>query len=380
MKAHPFILNFFMLLGLTILSGCGMVQTMSIKTVPFGEKDGKHVDLFILENENGLKAKITNYGGIVTEMHVPDCEGNRADVVLGFSHLHGYLEGHPYFGAIVGRVANRIGKGRFTLDGKEYTLATNNGPNHLHGGEQGFDKKLWNAEPFLSDDGPALKLTCLSPDGEEGYPGNLTVTVVYTLTQSDELKVEMTAETDKPTPVNLAHHSYWNLKGHDQGTILDHELMINADHYTPTDKTLIPTGELAPLDDTPYDFQEPKTIGRDIMKLPGNPASGNPGGYDVNFVLRGQEGVLKLAAKAYEPKSGRVLEVYTTEPGVQFYSGNFLDGTLMGKGGALYEKHQGFCLETQHFPDSINKPEWPSIVLEPGDKYLHVMIHKFSTE
>jgi galactose mutarotase-like enzyme len=367
-------------LCLLLSLGCGMVQTMSIRTVPFGEVEGMNADLFILENENGLKVKITNYGAIVTEMHVPDRDGKRADVVLGFNHIQGYLRGHPYFGAIVGRVANRIGQGRFVLDGREYTLAANNGPNHLHGGKKGFDKKIWNAEPLLSDEGPALKLTCFSPDGEEGYPGNLTATVVYTLTQSDELKIEMTAETDRPTPVNLASHSYWNLEGHDRGRILDHELMINADHHTPTDGTLIPTGELAPVKDTPYDFQEPKAIGRDIMKLRGDPGTGNPGGYDINFVLKGREGALRLAARAYEPRSGRVLEVYTTEPGVQFYSGNYLDGTITGKGGALYAKHQGFCLETQHFPDSINKPEWPSIVLEPGETYRHVMIHKFYTD
>jgi len=365
------------LLGASLL-GCTGTLHMRIGKQTFGEIDGKTVDLYTLTNSSGATARITNYGCIVTELHVPDRDGNLADVVLGFDRLDGYLGKHPYFGAIVGRVANRIAKGRFSLDDKNYTLAVNNGPNHLHGGLRGFDKVLWDAEAHDTADGPALTLTYLSADGEEGYPGNLKTTVVSTLTHANQLKIEMTAETDAPTPVNMANHSYWNLSGHDSGDILGHQLCLNADSYTPTDEWLIPTGAFAPVEGTPFDFRKPKTIGADIARIPGNPEMNNPGGFDTNFVLNGENGGLKLAARVVEPGSGRVMEVFTTEPGVQFYSGNFLDGSVTGKGGAVYEQRNGFCLETQHFPDSINKPGWPTVVLRPGKTYRHVVVYAFS--
>lgn len=344
----------------------------SIVEEDWGRANGKGVKLFTLTNANGLTAKITNFGAIITEFHVPDRDGELGDIVLGFNSLEKYQAEHPYFGAIVGRVANRIAEGEFELDGEQYTLATNNPPNHLHGGDEGFDKKVWDAEPMETDQGPALRLTYRSPAGEEGYPGNLTTTVVYTLTHDNELRMEMTAETDEPTILNLANHSYWNLAGHDSGDILDHVLMLNADRYTPTDETLIPTGEIAPVEGTPFDFTQPKEIGRDIDEV--------EGGYDVNFVINGQAGQRRLAARAYSPASGRVMEVHTTQPGVQLYTGNFLDGSNVGKGGAVYEKHAAFCLETQHFPDSINQPDFPSIVLRPGETFRHVTVHTFSTQ
>ena len=352
-----------------------------IQRTDWGQVNEKAVYLYTLTNDNGVVAKITNYGAILTELHVPDRNGVKADVVLGFDNLNGYLAGHPYFGCIVGRVANRIAGGRFTLNGKQYTLATNDGPNHLHGGEKGFDKKVW----AVTDEGQAVgeaALTIASPDGEEGYPGALTASVTYTLTNEDTLKVEMHASTDAATIVNLANHSYWNLAGHDAGDILRHELTLNADKYTPTDATLIPTGEIAPVAGTPYDFATPKTIGADIDKLPGV-GKEEAGGYDINFVLNGESRQMKLAAVATDPGSGRTMEVHTTEPGVQFYSGNFLDGSSQGKGGAVYNKYTGFCLETQHYPDAINKtgqPGWSSVVLRPGETYSHKISFQFSAE
>ncbi len=345
---------------------------MNITRTDFGKtSDGEAVELFTLANDNGLVAKVTSFGAILTEMHVPDRSGKLADVALGFGALDGYLAKHPYFGATVGRVANRTSRGRFTLDGREYTLATNNGGNHLHGGNVGFDKAVWKAEEVQTPDAPALKLTHLSPDGDEGYPGDLSVAAVYSLNNDGELKIEMTATTNKPTPVNLVNHSYWNLAGQDAGDILSHEMMINADSYTPVDDKLIPTGDVAPVAGTPLDFRKPNAIGARIDQT--------TGGYDHNFVLNGEIGRMKLAAKAYESESGRVMEVHTTEPGVQFYSGNFLDGSITGKDGAVYNKHAGFCLETQHFPDSANRPEFPSIILRPGQTYRHEMVHKFYT-
>jgi aldose 1-epimerase len=348
---------------------CGE-EKMSIKKQVFGKtEDGKSVESYTLTNANGLKAEIITYGGIVTSLQIPDRNGKLADIVLGCDSVDDYATKSPYFGALIGRFGNRIAKGKFTLNGVEYTLATNDGPNHLHGGKKGFDKVVWTAKAMETDEGPALKLTYKSRDGEEGYPGNLSCTVVYTLTDNNELKVSYEAETDKPTVVNLTHHSYFNLAGYNSGDVLGHELQILADHFTPVDKTLIPTGEIKAVKGTPWDFTKPMTIGSRIKDV--------EGGYDHNYVLNNSSGKLALAASVYEPNSGRVLEIYTTEPGLQFYSGNFLDGTLKGKG-AVYNKYAGFCLEAQHFPDSPNEPNFPSVVLKPGQKYTQLTVHKFS--
>jgi aldose 1-epimerase len=348
----------------------------SVKKEAFGKTgDGVAVELYTLTNAAGMKAKIMTYGAILTELDAPDRDGKTADVVLGFDNLKDYLAGHPYFGATVGRVANRIAKGEFTLDGKKYKLAVNNGPNALHGGKKGFDKVVWKAEPETLPDGAAVKLTYLSKDGEEGYPGNLTVTVVYTLTNSDALRIDYTAKTDKATPVNLTNHTYFNLAGTKSGDILGHELTLNADKYTPADDTLIPTGEIKPVKDTPLDFTKPRKIGERIDQL-----KGEPRGYDHNFVLNSEGKELALAATVREPKSGRIMEIYTTEPGVQFYTGNFLDGKQTGKGGVVYKKHAGFCLEAQHFPDSVNHANFPSMILKPGETYRQTTIYKFSAK
>ena len=344
----------------------------TIVSEEWGEARGEPVKLFTLTNANGLTAKITNYGAILTEMHVPGRRGEMADVVLGFDSLEKYLAGHPFFGAIAGRVANRIAHGRFELDGETYELETNNGPHHLHSAGAGFDKKVWNAEPMETEAGPAVKLTCVSPAGDGGYPGEVVASVVYTLTNDDELRLEYTATTDAPTLVNLAHHSYWNLAGHGSGDALGHVLKLFTDQYTRTDETLIPTGEIKPVEGTPYDFTQPKKIGADIEEI--------KGGYDVNFVVNGEPGRLRPAARLREPGSGRVMEVYTTQPGVQLYTAGGLGGPIEGKDGATYDRFDGVCLETQHYPDAIHHPDFPSIVLRPGETYRHVMVHRFTVE
>jgi aldose 1-epimerase len=347
---------------------------MSIAKESFGHTpDGKEITLYTLTNPNGIKAKIMNYGATLVSLETPDRNGDLADITLGFDTFDGYLTDHPYFGVIVGRYANRIGKGRFVLDGVEYKLATNNGPNHLHGGIKGFDKVVWKVNEVKANDNiAAVKLSYLSKDGEEGYPGNLTCSVVYTLTKDNELKIDYEAKTDKTTVINMTNHAYWNLAGQGNGDILGHELMINADKYTPVDEGLIPTGEIKNVKNSPMDFTKPMAIGSRIDKV--------TGGYDHNYVLNSGGGKLALAAKVYEPTTGRVMEIYTTEPGIQFYSGNFLDGSITGKSGKVYKKHYGFCLETQHFPDSPNKPQFPSVVLKPGEKYQTETVHKFSTK
>jgi aldose 1-epimerase len=353
-------------------------EKASVKKEAFGKTaDGIAVDQYILTNAAGMTAKIITYGAILTELDVPDRSGTLGDVVLGFDNLKDYLERNPHFGSTVGRVANRIAKGKFTLDGKEYTLAINNGPNSLHGGLKGFDKVVWKAEPKPAPTGAAVELSYLSKDGEEGYPGNLSVTVVYTLTDDNALRIDYTAKTDKATPVNLTNHTYFNLDGAKSGNILDHELMIVADKYTPTDNTLIPTGEIKTVKDTPLDFTQPRRIGARIDQLKDYPG----GGYDHNFVLgSGVTDEPKLAVRVRAPKTGRIMEMYTTEPGVQLYTGNFLDGKLTGRGGVVYKKHAGFCLEAQHFPDAVHHDNFPSIILKPGETYRQTTIYKFSAK
>ena len=348
-------------------------RVMSIDVEPFGKTpDGQEVDLYTMTNTNGITAKITSYGAILVSLEVPDKNGKLADITLGFDTLDGYITRHPYFGATVGRYANRIGGARFKLNDVEYKLAANNGANHLHGGIKGFDKVVWKAEETTAESNKAfVKLSYLSKDGEEGYPGNLACTVTYTLTKDDELKISYEAETDKTTILNLTNHSYWNLAGQGNGDILGHELMLNADKYTVVDEGLIPTGEIRSVEDSPMDFTRPMIIGSRIGQV--------GSGYDHNYVLDSGGGTLALCARVYEPTSGRAMEIYTIEPGVQFYTGNFLDGSITGKSGKVYKKHYGFCLETQHFPDSPNKPHFPSVVLNPGQKYTTVTVHKFYT-
>lgn len=359
---------------------CHAVTTLSlpqpspVTRAPFGTMpDGTAIEIFTLRNAAGIELKAINYGGIITSLRVPDRAGTLDDIVLGFDRLDGYLKEHPFFGAIIGRYGNRIAKGRFSLGGQTYTLATNNGPNHLHGGNKGFDKVAWRAEPVAGRN--ALTFTRTSPDGEEGYPGTLTVEVTYTLTDKNELVVDYRATTDKLTVVNLTQHSYFNLAGQASGDILGHQLMLNADRYTPVDETLIPTGERALVTGTPFDFRRPTAIGARIGDA--HPQLKNGLGYDHNWVLNRSGSGLQLAARVIEPKSGRMMEIRTTEPGIQFYSGNFLDGTLAGKGGAVYRHRTGFCLETQHFPDSPNRPSFPSTVLKPGQEYRTSTVFTF---
>lgn len=341
---------------------------------PYGQlPDGTVVEQFTLTNANGIELRAITYGGIITSLKTRDRNGALGDIVLGFDSLDGYLGDHPFFGAIIGRYGNRIGRGRFTIDGQEYKLATNNGAHHLHGGNRGFDKQVWQAEVMASN---AIRFSRVSPDGEEGYPGTLQVQVTYSLTNYDELIVDYAASTDLPTHVNLTQHSYFNLAG--TGDILGHELQIDADRYTPVDGGLIPTGELAPVAGTPFDFRQAVAIGARINDA--HPQIKNGRGYDHNWVLnRDDETTLRFAARVREPKSGRTMEVATTEPGLQFYAGNFLDGTLKGKGGQVYGHRSGFCLETQHFPDSPNKPDFPPTVLRPGDQYSSRTVFKFGT-
>ena len=354
----------------------------AIEHIPFGEtSDGTPVELYTLTNANGMRLDVTNYGGIIVRLLVPDASGELEDITLGYDSLGGYLEQSPYFGAIIGRYGNRIAGGRFTLDGETYELARNNGPNHLHGGEKGFDKVVWNTEPFENEEGTGLIFTYTSPDGEEGYPGTLDAKITYTLTDQNELIFDYEATTDEATPVNLTQHTYFNLAGHDSGDILDHVVTINADAFTPVDSTLIPTGELRPVAGTPFDFTQPTPIGARIDEEENEQIRFGLG-YDHNFVLnRNEPGAdsLALAARVFEPTSGRVMEVFTTEPGVQFYSGNFLDGSITGKGGAVYAHRTGFCLETQHFPDSPNQPAFPSTILRPGETYRSRTVYKFDT-
>ena len=365
-------------MGLATLVGCASTEKKSVGQIskrPFGElADKTPVDLYTLRNNNGAEVGISTYGGLVIFMKVPDKNGKFGDVVLGYDNLAGYLKDTPYFGAMIGRYGNRIAKGKFTLDGKEYTLAINNGPNALHGGIKGFDKVVWDAKILVSASGPSLELKYVSKDGEEGYPGNLSVTAVYTLLEDNALKLDYTATTDKDTVINLTQHSYFNLSG--KGDILKHVVMIPADKFTPVDSTLIPTGELKPVDGTPFDFRQPTAIGARIDQTDEQLKFG--GGYDHNWVINKPMGELGLMAQVYDPSSGRVLEVLSTEPGLQFYTGNFLDGKITGKGGWKYEFRDAFCMEPQHYPDSPNHPQFPTVALKPGEVYKNTIIFKFS--
>jgi aldose 1-epimerase len=349
---------------------------MTIEKTSFGKtKDGTEIQLFTCKNSGGLVLKVMTYGATVVSMETPDKLGNVRNIQLGFPKLDGYLQRHPYFGSTVGRYGNRIAGGKFTLDGKEFKLATNNGPNHLHGGIKGFDAVVWKAEEVKTADAVGVKFSYTSKDGEEGYPGTLQVTATYTLTSANEMRIDYTATTDKPTVLNLTNHCYWNLGGAGSGKILEHQLTINADKYLPIDATSIPTGELADVKGTAMDFTTPHAIGERIEELKKPPHQTK--GYDHCYVLRGQEGKLALAAKAVDPASGRTMEIHTTEPGVQLYCGNFLDG---GEGGGGYQQHDAFCLETQHFPDSPNQPKFPSTVLKPGQTFKSTTVHKFGVQ
>ncbi|HEX3053911.1 MAG TPA: aldose epimerase family protein [Aggregatilineaceae bacterium] len=350
---------------------------VTIKTSYGITSNGTAVDEYVLTNANGMEVKIINYGGIITSIRVPDRHGNMANVVLGFNNLHDYETQSPFFGCITGRYANRIAEGKFTLDGVDYTLAQNDGPNSLHGGLKGFDKAVWNAAQVNG----SLELTHLSPDMDEGFPGKLNVKVTYALTDQNELVIDYTATTDKPTIVNLTNHSYFNLLGEGMGAIYDHILMLNADHYTPTNSNLIPTGELAPVEGTPFDFRLPKVIG------PGQRSSHEQiraaHGYDHNFVLSrpsADDTSLMLAARVYEPRTGRMMEVWTTEPAIQFYAGNFINATLVGTSGHIYRQSDGLALETQHYPDSPNQPHFPTVRLDPGQTYRTTTIYKFAAD
>jgi aldose 1-epimerase len=348
-------------------------RSMNIHTESFGRMpDGSEASVYTLTNAKGLRARITNYGATVVSLEVPDRHGRLDDVLLGFDALDGYLRG-GCAASVIGRYANRIGNAKFALDGVEYQLAANNGPNHLHGGLQGFDKKLWKQEEVTASENQAwVKLSYLSKDGEEGYPGNLRVVVTYMLTNDDELRIQYEAETDKKTVVNLTNHAYWNLAGQGNGDVLGQELTINANRFTVVDKGLIPTGITVSVAGTPLDFLAPRRIGSRLRQL--------SNGYDHNYVLNGPADAMKLCGTAYEPTSGRFMEVTTTEPGVQLYTANHMNGSLIGKGGKAYDKHAAFCLETQHYPDSPNKPAFPTTILEPGKKFTSQTVHKFSTK
>lgn len=378
MKFYP---NPFTLLGALVLSAGILIscsgqpqktndaEGIIIVSSDFGTlADGRPAHLFTLTNANGMRVDITNYGGIVTGIFVPDKDGNIENIVLGFDEIRPYEGDHPFFGAIIGRYGNRIARGTFSLDGETYQLSINDGNNHLHGGPNGFHTVLW--EPEI--DGNSLRLRYLSKDGEEGYPGNLQVTVIYSLTNANELRIDYEATTDKKTPVNLTNHSYFNLSGDLQSTVLDHMLTLKADAYTPVNEELIPTGEIAPVAGTPFDFTVPHRIGDRIDRV--------PGGYDHNFVLSKTDDTLEMVAELWHPPSGRKMKVFTQEPGIQFYSGNFLDGTITGAGGVVYEQYAGLCLETQHFPDAPNQPHFPSTVLSPGDIYQTTTIYMFTVE
>ncbi len=363
---------------LGVVGGCasGGADKERISADMFGTApDGKAVEIYTLRNPGGVEARICTYGGIVVSLKAPDRNGRLEDVVLGYDNLAAYVKRNPYFGSLVGRFANRIAKARFTLDGKTYTLAANNGANSLHGGLKGFDKVVWDGHGMVSEEGPRLELTYFSKDGEEGFPGNMYVKAVYTLTKDNGLRLDYTATTDKPTIINLSQHSYFNLAG--GGDVLNHEVYINADRFLPVDNAQIPTGELRSVQGTPFDFRQPHKIGERIHDADPQLQIGK--GYDHNWIINKETNALVLAARVTEPKSGRILEVLTTEPGLQFYSGNNLNGSITGKDGRAYNLYGAFCLEPQHFPDSPNHPDFPSTVLKPGHAFHSTIIYRFAT-
>jgi aldose 1-epimerase len=362
--------------ALAMISSAGVKAAAkgSIDKAKWGEADGKEVDLYTLTNRNGLVAKITNYGALVVELHVPDRNGQMGDVALGYDNLADYIKKNPYFGATVGRIGNRIANAHFELEGKTYKLAANNGTNHLHGGKKGWDKVVWDAEAMETPKGPALKLTYVSKDGEEGYPGTVTAVTTYTLTNKNELAIEMTATTDKTTIINMVHHSYFNLHGGTEGDIKDHVLTLFADKYTPG---MPPDGRVVPVAGTPFDFRKPKAIGKDL-EAAGSPGAGTPVGYDSNWVVNGSPDKMRPVGRVEDPVSGRVMTVEANQPGVQFYSGIFMDGTTKGKG-RTHTQYTGLCLETQKFPNAINVPAWKDqVILKPGQTYRHDLVYKFS--
>jgi aldose 1-epimerase len=351
-------------------------SSLTIKTEEFGKTaDGETVNLYTIKNANGVELKVSEFGATLVSLKVPDRDGNFADIILGYDNLEGYINDATFQGVIAGRYANRIAKGKFTLDGNEYTLATNDGENHLHGGVEGFGKKVWKGEELKTNEGAGVKLTYTSEDGEEGYPGNLENTVKYILNDKNELKIVLKSKTDKATPVNLTNHAYFNLKGEGNGTILEHELQLNAKEYTPVDDGLIPTGEIKSVEGTPLDFTELTAIGSRIDQVDKK----FHGGYDHNFIITKSDEPLSTVCKVVEPESGRVMEIYATMPGVQFYSGNFLDG-FKGKGGKAYQQHYAFCIEPQYYPDSPNKPNFPSCILNPDEERTEIILYKFSVE
>ncbi|MBI9071134.1 MAG: galactose mutarotase [Melioribacteraceae bacterium] len=363
-----------------ILNSCQKeeLKPAEVEKISWGKTgDGNNVDLYTLKNNKGSVMQVTNYGAIIVSLTMPDRNNKFEDIVLGNDSLYKYLRESPYFGAIVGRYGNRIGNGKFKIDDVPYQLTINNGENHLHGGLNGFDKVVWQAEPVKVENGSALKLSYHSYDGEEGYPGNLDITVFYTLSNENELIIEYSGKTDKKTIFNPTHHSYFNLTGK-ESSILDHELIINADQFTPVDSGLITTGELVNVENTAFDFRTAKAIGKDITNDEEQLKFGL--GYDHNWVLNNYDGTLKLAVTLYEKNSGRVMEVLTTEPGLQFYSGNFLDGSITGKNNVVYNYRSGLCLEAQHYPDSPNKENFPSVILKPGDTYSQKTVYRFSAK
>jgi aldose 1-epimerase len=346
----------------------------SIEKDSFGvTRDGQAVDRYTLTNDKGVSAQIINYGGIITRLRVPDKNGHLGDIVLGFDDIKKYEDQSPYFGAIIGRVANRIAGGVFFIDHRRYCVPINNGPNHLHGGFRGYDKRIWTADAAMTADGPSLRLTLIDPDGAEGYPGQVNVTVIYSVTGDNVLKIQYYATCDKATPINLTNHSYFNLKDAGVSSVGEHVLRIFATHYTPVDSTMIPTGEIAPVKGSPLDFTSPKPIGRDLAAMGGTAA-----GYDQNFCLDHPNDVFSEAAEVYEPVTGRDMQVWTTQPGIQLYTGNFLDGSVTGKKGIVYRQHNAFCLETQHYPDSINHNNFPAAILHPDEVYRQITEYRFS--